>query len=214
MGIPIAPRTGTEPAVDPRAPLDPGVAEPETLDPGAAEPETLDRLAHWIAVVGGAGYAPLAPGTMGSLVAALAFVAAAYALEPGRLAVGLALAIVATFAVGTWASGRAERRFGRHDDGRIVVDEVVGQWIALAPIVPFLSALDSFSRGVAVVTAFVAFRGFDIAKPGAVRWAERRFEGGLGVMADDVVAGVYGALFGAWPAGFLLRELAAPEGLA
>ncbi len=149
---------------------------------------------------------------MGSLVAALAFAGAARSLAPadGAISIGLTiavgLAIVLTFVIGAWASGRAERSFGRHDDGRIVVDEVVGQWIALTPIVPFASRLDSFSFGAAVVTGFVAFRLFDIWKPGAVGWAERRFEGGIGVMADDVVAGVYGALFGVLPAVFLLRD--------
>ena len=146
---------------------------------------------------------------MGSLVAALAFFGVARAslgseTAPVTLLGTLAVAIVGTFALGTWASGRAERIFGRHDDGRIVVDEVVGQWIALVPVTLFLPRLDSFSLSVAVVTAFVAFRVFDIWKPGAVRWAERRFEGGLGVMADDVVAGVYGALVGVLPTLFLL----------
>lgn len=165
-------------------------------------------------MVGGAGYAPVAPGTVGSLVAALIFAGAVQGMASSKpitplvLAVLLGLAIAVTFVLGTWASGRAERLFGRHDDGRIVVDEVVGQWIALAPLVPFLPQLDSFSLGVAVVTGFVAFRVFDIWKPGAVRWAEQRFEGGLGVMADDVVAGVYGALFGVLPAILLLRDRA------
>lgn len=169
--------------------------------------------------MGGAGLAPLAPGTVGSLVAALAFfwaarasLGSASASASTTLLWTLALAIVGTFALGTWASGRAERIFGRHDDGRIVVDEVVGQWIALLPVALFLPRLDSFSLSVAVVTGFVAFRVFDVWKPGAVRWAERRFEGGLGVMADDVVAGVYGALVGVLPTllflfakGFLFR---------
>ena len=196
MGFPIAPRTGTGPAPTPRG-------DASLLD------LLLDGAARWIAVVGGAGLAPVAPGTTGSLVAALAFFAVARAslgseTAPVALLGTLAVAIVGTFALGTWASGRAERIFGRHDDGRIVVDEVVGQWIALVPVTLFLPRLDSFSLSVAVVTAFVAFRVFDIWKPGAVRWAERRFEGGLGVMADDVVAGVYGALVGVLPTLFLL----------
>ena len=193
LGFPIAPRTGTEPAL-------------------SAQP--LDGVARWIAVVGGAGLVPVAPGTVGALVAVFAFVAATMVMRPLAVGAVLAFALVATLGLGTWASERAERIFGRHDDGRIVVDEVVGQWITLAPIVPFLRSLDSFSFGVAVVTAFVAFRLFDIWKPGAVRWAERRFDGGFGVMADDVVAGLYGALFGVLPAGFLLREFAAAEKLA
>ena len=231
VGFPIAPRTGTE-SVRPHRENAPGPASPQarkntpgspspakrdatgTADTAESDPSPgrgLDPLARWIAVVGGAGYAPVAPGTMGSLVAALAFagaVDAAASSGPVVAAMGLGLAIVVTFALGTWASGRAERLFGRHDDGRIVVDEVVGQWLTLAPIVPFLGVLDSFSLGLAVVTGFVAFRVFDVWKPGAVRWAERRFEGGLGVMADDVVAGVYGALLVVLPLGLFLRDRA------
>jgi phosphatidylglycerophosphatase A len=94
-------------------------------------------------------------------------------------------------AAGTWAAGEAERILGREDDGRIVVDEIAGQLLALAPLL----ALPPVSRTnlSALVTGFVAFRLFDIAKPGPVRWAERRFKGGIGVMADDLVAGVLAA---------------------
>jgi phosphatidylglycerophosphatase A len=115
----------------------------------------------------------------------------------------LSLAWGVLLAVGIWAAGEAEGVFGRSDDGRIVIDEVAGQLLALAP----LFALPATSRTsfLPVVTAFVAFRGFDIAKPGPVRWAERRFEGGLGVMADDVVAGALAAaIVGALIAGGVL----------
>jgi phosphatidylglycerophosphatase A len=94
-------------------------------------------------------------------------------------------------AAGTWAAGEAERAFGREDDGRIVVDEIAGQLLALAPLCALAPA--SRTNFLALVTGFVAFRGFDIAKPGPVRWAERRFSGGLGVMADDAVAGALAA---------------------
>jgi phosphatidylglycerophosphatase A len=102
----------------------------------------------------------------------------------------LILAWGALMGAGIWAADEAERIFGRPDDGRIVIDEIAGQLVALAPLAVLPAARPSF---LAVVTAFVAFRGFDIAKPGPVRWAERRFAGGLGVMADDVVAGALAA---------------------
>ena len=79
--------------------------------------------------------------------------------------------------------------FGCKDDGRIVIDEVVGQLLTLAPLL-VAGAEHSLPW---LVTGFVAFRVFDIWKPGPVRWAERRFRGGVGVMMDDVVAGVLGA---------------------
>ena len=159
-------------------------------------------LPVWIAIAGGCGYAPLAPGTAGSLAAATLFGAVCYwAATSGHepelvwvLGTGLTCILVVC-ALGTWASARAEIFFGRHDDGRIVIDEVAGQWITLLPVLFFLPVLstDLFSLFFAVVTGFVLFRVFDIWKPGAIRWAERRFTGGWGVMADDIVAGIHGA---------------------
>jgi len=120
---------------------------------------------------------------VGSALACLSF------LGTHSMGVGFHLGlIVGVTALGVWASGASERAFGRSDDGRIVIDEVAGQWIALTPQF-FLSA----ALPAVVVTAFVAFRVFDIWKPGPVRWAERRFRGGWGVMADDVVAGLLAA---------------------
>ena len=156
--------------------------------------------AVWIATVGGVGFFPLAPGTAGSLVAAVAFLATQGLGLWGHL--GL---IVAVTALGVWSSGASEAVFGCSDDGRIVIDEVAGQWIALTPLfalpqmggAPFLGA---------VVTAFVAFRLFDIWKPGPVGWAERRFRGGVGVMADDCVAGVLAAAVVALAVAWLAPE--------
>lgn len=153
----------------------------------------------WIATFAGAGLFPVAPGTVGSAAAVGVFVLFS-PLSPMVLG-ALCLAL---FGVGVWASDVLEAHLGRKDDGRIVVDEVVGQWIALAPL--STTALCSGARMLgdpgcglhldqawAPVTAFVLFRGFDIWKPGPVGWAERRFAGGLGVMLDDVVAGVLAA---------------------
>ncbi len=171
--------------------------------------------AVWVATAGGVGFGPWAPGTWGALATVLLFV-----LLFGRLELwaylGLTLAVIV---VGIWASGASEEYFGKHDDGRIVIDEVAGQMITLLPLVP-LSGLDlgrvglpeawtgvgsAMASGLSVhsllvVTAFVAFRWFDIRKPGAVKRAEERFAGGLGVMADDIVAGLMGAVVVTVPA--------------
>jgi len=144
--------------------------------------------AVWIATVAGVGFFPLAPGTAGSLVAAVAFLAT----QGLGLWVHLVLVLAVT-TLGVWASGASEAVFGRSDDGRIVIDEVAGQWIALTPLL-VLPPIGGTSFFGAVVTGFVAFRLFDIWKPGPVRWAERRFRGGVGVMADDCVAGVLAAV--------------------
>ena len=96
-------------------------------------------------------------------------------------------------AAGVWAAGEAERIFAREDDGRIAIDEVAGQLVALWP----LSLLAPPERALAplpLALGFLAFRAFDIAKPGPVRWAERHFTGGRGVVFDDLLAGAFAGL--------------------
>jgi phosphatidylglycerophosphatase A len=134
-----------------------------------------------IATGGGSGYAPLASGTFGSLVGLMAWWAVS-GLGPGAYA----LMLLAVVLVGIWAADRAQAIFRRHDDGRITIDEVAGMLLSLA----WLPA-----RPEVVVSAFLLFRLFDIWKPAPARAAER-LPGGFGVMADDLVAGVYANLAG------------------
>jgi phosphatidylglycerophosphatase A len=84
-----------------------------------------------------------------------------------------------------WAAGTAARVSGRKDPGLVVVDEVLGQWITLAGA--------TVLNPVSWVAAFVLFRAFDIVKPSPVRQLER-LPGGAGIVADDLMAGLYGAL--------------------
>jgi phosphatidylglycerophosphatase A len=156
-----------------------------------------------VASVAGVGRVPAAPGTAGAAFAAAIFVLLSL-LPDGYGGAALAVAGAAAFGAGTWAAQALEAATGREDDGQIVIDELVGQWLTLAPLLwlpGWRFGLDA--AGLApVVTGFVAFRVLDIWKPGPVRWAERRFSGGLGVMLDDLVAGALGAL--ALGAGLLL----------
>jgi phosphatidylglycerophosphatase A len=144
--------------------------------------------------VGPVGLVPVAPGTAGAAVAVGTFVLFSLWIPEGMRGLPALAALLAATAVlmalGAWAAERAGGYFGREDDGRIVIDEVVGQWLTLAPLLVLPGAQSPFW----VVTGFVLFRVFDIWKPGPVRWAERHFRGGLGVMLDDVVAGVLGAV--------------------
>ena len=143
-----------------------------------------NSLALFVATGAGAGYAPVAPGTFGSAVGVLLF--PLIALFGPWLYLLTALALLS---LGVWAADEAERIFERKDDGRIVIDEIVGQLLTYAPLVVF-----EVSVGLLwLVTGFVVFRGFDIWKPGPARWAERSFAGGAGVMLDDVIAGLMGA---------------------
>ena len=140
-------------------------------------------FARWVAMAGGAGLSPVAPGTAGSAVGVVVF------LMLGRLSLPLfALTWLALLALSIWAADQAGREFGVIDDGRIVIDEVVGQLLALAPL------LGGRSTWLLLVTGFVAFRVFDVWKPGLVGRAERTLPGGLGVVMDDVLAGVLAGL--------------------
>lgn len=141
-------------------------------------------MALFVATGAGSGYAPVASGTFGSAVGVLVF--------PLIAALGPWLYVLTTLvllSLGIWAADEAERTFEREDDGRIVIDEIVGQLLTFAPLV-ILGAPTGLPW---LVTGFVVFRGFDIWKPGPARWAERSFAGGAGVMLDDVIAGLMSA---------------------
>jgi phosphatidylglycerophosphatase A len=98
------------------------------------------------------------------------------------------LVITAVTLVGIWAASHAEKLFARKDPGKVVVDEVAGQLIALLPVLP-----RSDPGWLTILAAFVAFRLFDIIKPYPARRLES-LESGLGIMADDIVAGAYAAV--------------------
>jgi phosphatidylglycerophosphatase A len=145
--------------------------------------DLLRHPAGWIASGFGSGLSPVAPGTAGSLAALLPWLALRELPWPAYFAV-LALA----FALGVWACGRVVRVLRIDDPGVAVWDEFVGQWIALAPL------LWLHSKWWWIAAGFILFRLFDIVKPWPVSWADRRLDGGLGVMLDDVLAGIYAAI--------------------
>lgn len=145
----------------------------------AKKKSSLDFLAFAIATSGGVGLIPKAPGTAGSLVGVAVFVG----LGAAGLSAYFLHAIILALVAGIWASGRVERLHGK-DSQNIVIDEVVGQMIALA-------ALTEGDQGTTarLVAGFLLFRAFDIGKPFPIRHLEK-LPGGLGVMADDVGAGL------------------------
>ena len=133
-------------------------------------------LATWF----GSGLLPRAPGTWGSLAAIPPGLLLSWYCGPWFLLAGA----LAVFAAGIWAVARYAEERDLDDPGAVVIDEVAGQWIALIPALlnPWLVAL-----------AFVAFRLFDILKPWPVGLLDRELKGGLGIMADDIAAGIYAA---------------------
>jgi phosphatidylglycerophosphatase A len=136
----------------------------------------------------GIGLLPGGPGTWASLAAAALWFVVARAAHPGPLVLAVATFAAGAIAtlIGIPAAAIVERESGREDPGHVVIDEVAGQWIALA-----LTPLDI---GHALL-AFALFRLFDITKPPPARQLER-LHGGLGIMMDDIAAGVYALLAG------------------
>ena len=138
----------------------------------------------WIvATFVGAGYGKPGPGTWGSVAALLLWAAFAFTLHPSTLTLTLALLIGIAVAIvlGVPAATIVERESGRTDPGFVVIDEVIGQWIAL------LGSPADWRHGL---IALVLFRLFDITKPFPVRQLER-LPGGWGIVFDDVAAGLY-----------------------
>jgi phosphatidylglycerophosphatase A len=137
----------------------------------------MKRVALFIATSGGAGYSPIAPGTAGSAVGAVLY----WGTRAWPLVWQIALIVVVS-AVGTWAAAVAARHFGREDPGEVVIDEVAGQLVTLV----------ATGAGLAgTFLGFFVFRAFDVAKPWPVNRLER-LPGGFGIMADDLLAGVFG----------------------
>ena len=140
----------------------------------------MRRLALLIATSGYIGFAPAAPGTVGSAAGVVLFYLVRAAATPW-----LEAAVIAVlFAAGVWAASSAEQQLGGTDPGPVVIDEVVGMLITLVwlPVTPLGALL-----------GFLIFRVLDVVKP----WPSRQFEslhGGLGIMADDAMAAVYGRL--------------------
>lgn len=129
----------------------------------------------------GSGFSPFAPGTAGALLAALIWFGISFLVSEVCL-IGLTVVSILIFtAMGVWATNRLEPYWGE-DPSRVVVDEMVGVWIAL------LAAPSD--DGWYALGAFALFRLFDIFKPLGIRRMEN-FPGGIGVMMDDILAGIY-----------------------
>ena len=136
-----------------------------------------NKTAVFLATVGYAGYIPFAPGTFGSLIGLpLCFLLAGIKLSAAIMAVLLFIALA------IWISGAAAKTLQRRDPGCIVIDEIAGM------VVTFIGL--PFTLTTAVL-GFILFRLLDILKPFPIRTLDQRLSGGLGIVADDVVAGIF-----------------------
>lgn len=154
----------------------------------SADPRTvLTSPVHFLAFGLGLGLAPKAPGTFGTLLGLPLW----WALS--GLNIYLYLAVTAAlFAFGTWLCGESARRLGEHDVPGIVFDEIVGFLVTALPLLPAFGSMH-WPMWACLFVAFALFRLFDIWKPWPIRRLDAGVPGGLGIMLDDLIAGIYGA---------------------
>jgi phosphatidylglycerophosphatase A len=153
---------------------------PDAPSVAGARRLSLVRPAHLLALGFGTGLAPKAPGTAGTLVGVLLY------LPLGHLNLVIyTAAVCGLFALGVWVCRVTARDLGVHDHPSIVWDEVVGYLVTMTAAAP---------GWVWVAVGFLLFRLFDILKPWPIRSVDRGLAGGLGIMLDDVLAGVYAGL--------------------
>ena len=137
----------------------------------------MNRFFLFIATGFGVGYSRIAPGTLGTLIAVPIYYFLSAITSPLY-----EITLIGFFFLSVWISENAEIFFGKKDDQRIVVDEIVGFLITMLWVpktLPF------------IIMGFFLFRFFDILKPFPIRRMERKLKGGFGVVLDDVMAGVY-----------------------
>ncbi|HEY3876362.1 MAG TPA: phosphatidylglycerophosphatase A [Candidatus Kapabacteria bacterium] len=156
-------------------------------------PQNLGKVPTLALLVGTffySGLSPVGSGTVGSIVAAAIY----YFLHGLQDPIALAIACVVVLVLGIWSGGVVERVLEVQDPGIVVIDEVLGQWMALLTI--------QFAGNLSyIVVAFLFFRIFDVLKPWPARFFER-MHGGTGIMLDDAVAGIY-----AWIAAHLIMMI-------
>ncbi|KAF0569285.1 Phosphatidylglycerophosphatase A [Psychrobacter nivimaris] len=156
----------------------------------------LDRMVYWLGLGLGSGLPRRAPGTwgtVGGLIIAIPLLSLGF--------IPFLILTILSCILGVWICGRTAELMQGHDDPHIVWDEWAGIWITLLPLSYMGIADDNFWKNVsqelsifAIVVAFILFRFFDIVKPPPIGWADKRVAGGLGIMLDDIIAGIMAAV--------------------
>jgi len=140
--------------------------------------DLLASPANFLALGAGSGLAPKAPGTAGTVAAIPVWL-----LMPSSLTAYL-LVTVALFAVGVWLCSVCANNLNVHDHPGIVWDEIVGYLVTMIAVPKDITL---------IIGGFVLFRLFDILKPWPIGWIDRRVQGGMGIMLDDIIAGLFAA---------------------
>ncbi|MGP4971734.1 phosphatidylglycerophosphatase A family protein [Psychrobacter aquimaris] len=155
----------------------------------------LDRLVYWLGIGLGSGLPRRAPGTwgtVGSIVVAIPLLSLGF--------VPFLIITILSCVIGSWICGRTSELMGGHDNPHIVWDEWAGMWLTLLPLSymgiadgNFWQNIAQTSSIIAIIIAFILFRFFDIIKPPPIGWADKKVAGGLGIMLDDIIAGIMAA---------------------
>ena len=173
----------------------PDIRKANDCPPLPANASLLDRAVYWLGIGLGSGLPRRAPGTWGSvggLIVAIPLMSLGF--------VPFLIITILSSLIGIWICGRTSELMQGHDDPHIVWDEWAGIWITLLPFsymsVSTASYWQDISQSlsvIALIIAFVLFRFFDIIKPPPIGWADKKVAGGLGIMLDDIIAGVMAA---------------------
>ena len=156
----------------------------------------LDRVVYWLGLGLGSGLPRRAPGTwgtVGGLIIAIPLLSLGF--------IPFLILTILSCILGVWICGRTAELMQGHDDPHIVWDEWAVIWITLLPLSYMGIADDNFWQNMsqelsifAIVFAFILFRFFDIVKPPPIGWADKKVAGGLGIMLDDIIAGIMAAV--------------------
>ena len=173
----------------------PDIRKANDCPPLPTNASALDTVVYWLGLGLGSGLPRRAPGTWGSvggLIVAIPLLSLGF--------VPFLIITLLSCIIGVWICGRTSNLMGGHDDPHIVWDEWAGMWINLLPLSYMGIANTNFWQNIsqpfsiaALIIAFILFRFFDIIKPPPIGWADKKVAGGLGIMLDDIIAGIMAA---------------------
>ena len=139
---------------------------------------------HFAATLGGIGMVPIAPGTFGSITAWIIFVYLSHFISM----INMLILTILFFILSIWICSEASKDLENKDHKSIVIDELVGIWIALLPVL--VIANSQYERTVYALAALILFRFFDILKPFPISYFDKNYKNGFGIVIDDVISGL------------------------
>lgn len=176
--------------------IKPDIRKANDCPPLPDHASALDRLVYWLGIGLGSGLPRRAPGTwgtVGGLIVALPLMSLGF--------IPFLIVTILSCIIGVWICGRTSDLMGGHDNPHIVWDEWAGMWITLLPLSYIgLNTESLFQNYQQIINAslfilaFILFRFFDIIKPPPIGWADKKVAGGLGIMLDDIIAGIMAML--------------------